>query len=81
MGIAELDNEHLLLTIQAHIVLYGDAANEMLARQVEEEIESHWNSADARVIIRNNQYRVQFKITSTYNPYLKPSIFMKMMIL
>jgi hypothetical protein len=73
MGIAELDNDNLLLTIQAHIILYGDAANEMLARQVGEEIETHWSSSDATVRIRGTQYKVVFRITSAYNPYLKPS--------
>jgi len=73
MGIAELDKDTLTLTIKAHIILYGDSANDMLARQVEEEIESHWNSAETMITIRNNQYRVVFRITSQYNPYLQPS--------
>lgn len=74
MGIAELDNENLLIIIQAHIILYGDAANAMLARQVAEEIESHWNAAKANVVARRNQnYKVVFRITSEYNANLKPT--------
>lgn len=73
MGVAELDIAQLLLTIRGHIVLYGDAANAMLANQVAVEIEHHWNSAGARVLIRRSYFKVHFKITAEYNPYLKPS--------
>ena len=41
MGVAELNNEERLLTISAHIILYGDAANDFLAKQVAEEIPKH----------------------------------------
>lgn len=73
MGVAELNNQQLLLTIRGHIILYGDAANAMLANQVAEEIESHWNSAQASVMLRRNLYQVLFRITSEYNADLKPS--------
>jgi hypothetical protein len=73
MGIAELDKDRLLLTIKAHIILYGDAANEMLARQVAEEIEIHWNAARAQVFIRDTRYNIVFSITATFDNELKPS--------
>jgi hypothetical protein len=72
MGVAELDNDHLLLTIHAHIILYGDAADEMLARQVAEEIEGHWNLCEPRVLMQGAQYKLIFRITSVYDPSLKP---------
>ncbi len=73
MGIAELDNDRLLLTIKAHIILYGDAANEMLASQVAEEIESHWNAAQAHVFIRHTRYDIVFSITAAFDEELKPT--------
>ena len=73
MGVAELDKEKLCLIIRAHIILYGDAANEVLARQVAEEIETHWNLAQASTRIGRMEYKVLFRITAEYNPNLKPS--------
>jgi hypothetical protein len=73
MGIVELDKDKLLLTIRAHIVLYGDAANEVLALQVADEIETHWNAAMAEVFIRNHRYAIIFRITAAYEEGLTPN--------
>jgi hypothetical protein len=73
MGVAELDKNNLVLTIYAHIILYGDAATETLARQVADEIETHWNAAMAGVVIRNIRYSLLFKITSEFERDLTPT--------
>ncbi len=73
MGIAELDKDRLLLTIKAHIILYGDSANEMLAVQVAEEIKSTWNAVNGQVVIRGTRYDILFSITGAYHNELKPS--------
>lgn len=73
MGIAELDRDNLLITIRAHMILYGDAAHETLARQVAEEIETHWNAANAQVFIGNSRYTLVFRITGAYENELTPS--------
>lgn len=72
MGIAELDKENLILLIKAHIILYGDAATDDLAKQVAEEIESYWTAPQAQVSIKGILYRVVFNITSACNPLLRP---------
>lgn len=73
MGIAELDKNNFLLTLRAHLFLYGDAASALLADEVAYEIESHWTAALAHVSIKKEMYKVLFKITGKYIPYLKPS--------
>ncbi len=73
MGVAELNNVDLLLTLRAHIILYGDAANNMLARQMAEEIETRWNAAMADVLIHNQRYALVFRITATWDEGLTPT--------
>lgn len=72
MGIAELDRENSLVVIQAHIIIYGDAANDALAQQIADEIEQYWNAPEAMVSIKGNYYKVVFKITAAYHPNLEP---------
>lgn len=72
MGIAELNKEELLLLVKAHIILYGDAASDALARQVAEEIEQYWTAPRAKAIIKGTGYTVQFKITAAFSPALQP---------
>lgn len=72
MGIAELDNETGTLYIIAHIIVYGNAANDMLAGQIAQEIEEYWNEPKATVLVKNNPYTVVFRITGSYQPQLQP---------
>ncbi len=72
MGIAELDKETSTLKIRAHIILYGDAASQVLADEIALEIENYWNEPQAQVIIKGNSYRVAFKITAEHRPSLQP---------
>lgn len=72
MGIVEIDKENFTLTISAHIVVYGDAASEPLAREISKEIEDYWNQPGATTFIRSQQYQVIFKISASHNPNLQP---------
>jgi len=72
MGIAELDMENNLLLLKAHIILYGDAASDALAREVASEIERYWSEPKATALIKGIPFTVVFKITSAYAPGLQP---------
>src|SRR6218665_3217001 len=72
MGIAEIDNENSILLIKAHIILYGDAASAQLAQMVAQEIETYWSEPEATVLLKNNLYKVVFKITGEYRTALQP---------
>lgn len=72
MGIAELDTKNGLLFITAHIILYGDAATDLLAQQVATEIETYWSEPKATVIIKGRAYLVVFRITASYSNNLQP---------
>ena len=43
MGEAELDKNKLSLTIHADLIFYGNAANELLAKQIAIDVAFHWN--------------------------------------
>ena len=70
MGIAEINTTQLAIT--SHIILYGNAADENLAEQVRDEIESMWNEPDAVIPINDQEFRIRFVITAEYNPQLTP---------
>lgn len=72
MGIAELDTINSLLTLKAHIILYGDAASDALAQQVATEIETYWTAPKAGVVIKGITYTVVFKTTASFSPDLQP---------
>src|SRR5688572_18034497 len=72
MGIAELDKDNFLFLVKAHIFLYGDAASDVLAKQVAEEIEIYWSEPKATVVIKGVVYSVVFNITAAFWPELQP---------
>ncbi len=71
MGITELDKNNFILTLRAHLFLYGDAATALLAEQVAYEIESQWTAPAAKVSFKGEIYKVVFKITGAFAPHLK----------
>ena len=66
MGEAELDKNNLLLNIHANLFFYGNAANEMLAKQIAEDVAVHWNEPAALVRIQHEWYKVNFVINGFY---------------
>ena len=72
MGIAELDKENNLLTITAHIILYGDAASATLAEQIAHEITTYWSEPKATVFIKGTAYTVVFNVTASYPGNITP---------
>ena len=66
MGEAELDRGRGQLIIHAALIFYGNAANEMLAKQIATDVATHWNEPAASVRINNEWYRVNFDIEGYY---------------
>lgn len=70
MGEAELDMSKKILLIRSHIITYGNAADEMLTRQMTEEIESMWNEPAAAIRFQNENVLIRFIITAGMLPEL-----------
>jgi hypothetical protein len=79
MGEAELQTHSNQLIIHASIIIYGDAANDILAKQIAKDIQDHWNEADGKVQITKGwstkkTYNVKFNIDGRFDIELTPQI-------
>jgi hypothetical protein len=72
MGEAELNNNNLI--IHAVIFIYGDAANDDIAKFVAADIAHFWNDANGVTTIRNKQYNVVFNIEGIWAKQLQPEM-------
>ena len=72
MGEAELDPERGILTIRAHIVVYGHAARAEHAIGMADEVNRMWNEPDAIVKIGGRGYELKFSVTGEFKPRLDP---------
>jgi hypothetical protein len=70
MGEAQLDPTEGVLTIRAHILTYGAAADTDVTERIRAEIEEMWNEPDASVLLRNGTFRVRFAISAQFRPDL-----------
>jgi hypothetical protein len=70
MGELELNIYQHQLTLHATIFLYGTMANDELARQVAEDINTCWNEPNATVFINGQLYRVVFNIDGVWSKSL-----------
>lgn len=66
MGEAELSVGNKLLLISSHLFIYGNAADAVLTEQIRDEIETMWNEPKGRVIVNNEDFLVQFRITAEW---------------
>ena len=64
MGEAELDTGKRIIFIHSHLITYGDAADETIAAQMRDEIETMWNEPAAKLPLNHSVYTVQFHITA-----------------
>lgn len=64
MGEVELSVGNKVLLISSHLFIYGNAADTVLTEQIRDEIESMWNEPKGRVILNNEDFLVQFRITA-----------------
>lgn len=72
MGEVELNNNNLI--IHAVIFIYGDAANDDMARFIAADIAHFWNDAKGVTSIRNKQYNVVFNIEGIWAKQLQPEM-------
>jgi hypothetical protein len=70
MGEVELDRNNLIINIHADLIFYGNAANEILAKQIAGDVAAHWNEPAAVVRISSEWYKVNFMINGFYAPAL-----------
>ena len=64
MGEAEVESNKKSITIYSHLVCYGHAASPEITEQIRDEIETMWNEPQGSVVLDNERYRVQFRITA-----------------
>ena len=72
MGEATLNQATRELIITSIIYIYGDGADEELARRIAHDIMFHWNEPRGRVKIRRDWYSVRFVTQGIYEPNLAP---------
>lgn len=72
MGSAELDSNHLQLTIHSHIITYGDAADPAITEMIRDEIETMWNEPAAIILLKKQSFKVSFYITAACKPGIEP---------
>ncbi|HYO23251.1 MAG TPA: peptidase M10 [Flavisolibacter sp.] len=70
MGAAEIQPTNRIILIQSHIISYGNAASSELTEQIRNEIETMWNEAHGRIVLKNESFLVQFRITAETKPGL-----------
>lgn len=63
MGEAEVTSSNII-TIQSHIITYGNAADEIVTERIREEIETMWNEPNAIISIHNTTFNIVFRITA-----------------
>lgn len=64
MGEAELDITNRQLIIRAHIITYGNAADEAITEGIRDEIETMWNEPQGMVFLKSSPFTVRFAITA-----------------
>jgi hypothetical protein len=74
MGEVELIKHNNELIIHAVIFIYGDAANDEIARVIAEDISHYWNEPKASIVIQREQYQVVFKIDGVWAKSLIPEM-------
>lgn len=74
MGEVELDTVSKKLVIHSLIYFYGDAANDIISRQVAKDIEDHWNAIKGKAFIHKESYSTVFDIVGIWEGLLTPEI-------
>jgi hypothetical protein len=74
MGEAEILKHNNQLIIHAVIFIYGDAANDDMARFIAADIAHFWNDANGIVRIKNQALRVRFNIEGIWSKNLLPEM-------
>ncbi len=70
MGTVELIISEKTAWIKAAIVIYGSAASEQLAKQLESETAAMWNEPNGQTFIDGVMYQVKFEVPYVFVPLL-----------
>lgn len=70
MGEAYLDYSRKQLIIYSNLIFYGNAAEEVLAEQLRDEVETLWNEPQAVVLVESTPMTLRFRITASTQPHL-----------
>lgn len=71
MGEAQLDPGTGTILISAHVITYGNAANDEVTERIRSEIEMMWNEPAAKVSLRDGRFRLRFIISAECRPGLE----------
>lgn len=63
MGEAEITSSNTI-TIHSHIIVYGNAADDILAERIRTEIETMWNEPKGVVAMHGSSFQIVFRITA-----------------
>ncbi len=74
MGEAQLQPQKNQLIIHAVIFIYGDAANDDIAKFIAGDIAHFWNDANGRVLIKNQLVAVKFNMEGIWSKSLTPEM-------
>lgn len=66
MGEAEIDMAQKQVRIQAHLITYGNAADDKLTETIRAEIETMWNEPQGMVFLKSLPLAVLFRVTAKY---------------
>lgn len=69
MGSAEINGQQIV--VYSHIITYGNAATAELTGMIREEIETMWNEPDGSLILSGLEYKIVFRISSSFQPEIK----------
>lgn len=72
MALAQLIPSSNQLIIHSHFHIYGDAATEIIAKAIGDDIARHWNEPKATINYKHKMYNVLFDVKAVFNPQLKP---------
>ena len=71
MGEVEVLSNKKLIYIHSNIICYGYAADDLITRQIQEEIESMWNEPEDGFELEGEAYTIRFIIGAEYRNNIK----------
>ena len=72
MGEVEIDISGKQIIIRSNIITYGNHADELISKEIAEEIETMWNEPSAIIPFQKNKLRVVFLVTWSFQPNINP---------
>lgn len=72
MGEVEIDSSGKQIIIRSNIITYGNHADEMISKNIAEEIETMWNEPAASIPFQKNDFRIVFRSNWSFQPNIQP---------